>query len=213
MTERFAIYYAPPKGSALGMRAESWLAQEDLLPRTVSARRYGFHATLKAPMRLAAGAGERTLIERVDALAGTLHPVPLGPLAAVYIDGFVALTPPQPPVLADHLAARCVTELDDLRAPLDEDELARRRPERLDARQRELLELWGYPHVLERFRLHMTLTGPIAPAVAQHVIGHLRPAVARLHEQQQPMLDRLCVFHEPQPGSPLRRIHDAPLAP
>ena len=53
MTRRFAIYYAPARDAALTLRAEAWLARPDLQAETVSARRYGFHATLKAPMEIA----------------------------------------------------------------------------------------------------------------------------------------------------------------
>ncbi len=46
----------------------------------------------------------------------------------------------------------------DLARPLTEAEIARRRPDRLSPRQRELLDRWGYPHVMEEFRFHLTLT-------------------------------------------------------
>ena len=78
MTGRFAIYAAPGTGSAdaagalLREKAEQWLGRsvsgDPVTPGvpagwtraavdaiTVSARRYGFHATLKAPFRLAEG--------------------------------------------------------------------------------------------------------------------------------------------------------------
>jgi hypothetical protein len=44
-----------------------------------------------------------------------------------------------------------VREFDRYRAPLTEEDRARRRPERLSERQREYLERWGYPYVLEEF--------------------------------------------------------------
>ena len=52
--------------------------------------------------------------------------------------------------------------LDPFRAPLTPSERARRRPEDLDPRRRALLDRWGYPHVFEAFRFHMTLTGRLA---------------------------------------------------
>ena len=71
MTERFAIYYRPaPRrlGRCWRARAEAWLGRspESRTALTVSARRYGFHATIKAPMALAAG---RTRAELEAALA------------------------------------------------------------------------------------------------------------------------------------------------
>jgi putative phosphonate metabolism protein len=232
MSGRYAIYFAPVRRSPWWDFGAWWLGRDDaaLPPHashgqtqvpgfsavefaalTAVPRRYGFHATLKAPMRLAE-ISERQLVERVNALATTLHAVPLGTLVPVQLDGFLALVPAQPIMQLDLLAARCVTELDDLRAPLDDNELARRQPGKLDARQRQLLERWGYPHVLEHFRFHMTVTGPVEAPVAQHLIEHMRLTLAHLNAQQPLVLDRLCVFHEPAPGALLRRIHDAPLA-
>ena len=73
MTERFAIYFAPSATSNLWERAATWLGRDAsngelfsgtvagidrdrLLNLTQSANRYGFHATLKAPMALIDGA-------------------------------------------------------------------------------------------------------------------------------------------------------------
>src|SRR6185437_4485998 len=86
MTERFAIYYAPERGSALDRRADAWLAQEDLLARTVSARRYGFHATIKAPMALAPGYDRAALEMALANFARTAAPVDLGRLAVTPTD-------------------------------------------------------------------------------------------------------------------------------
>jgi hypothetical protein len=61
------------------------------------------------------------------------------------------------------LAAACVTELDALRAPLTEADLQRRRAAKLDPQDEAYLMRWGYPHVLDRFRFHVTLTGPLGP--------------------------------------------------
>ena len=70
MPERFAIYYAPARESAFAERAEAWLSQSQLEDRTVSARRYGFHATLKAPMALAEGQDRAGLEAALAAFAG-----------------------------------------------------------------------------------------------------------------------------------------------
>ena len=82
MTERFAIYYAPARDSALWERAEAWLAQDGLLPQTVSARRYGFHATIKAPMALADGRDRAGLEMALAAFARQQAPVSMGRQAA-----------------------------------------------------------------------------------------------------------------------------------
>ena len=65
----------------------------------------------------------------------------------------------------------------------------RHRPERLTPRQRALLALHGYPHVMEEFRFHLTLTGALAgaehPVVAQAAATHfagLAPQPFRLSD-------------------------------
>ena len=71
MPERYAIYYAPARTSALWQRACEWLGRDPAdggaataqisgidparrLELTLSARRYGFHATMKATKSLKA---------------------------------------------------------------------------------------------------------------------------------------------------------------
>ena len=109
------------------------------------------------------------------------------------------------------LAAACVTGLDDLRAPLSEADLMRRRIEHLDAREVELLQAYGYPYVLERFRFHFTLSGPLNPQSAQRVQQAVAASVARLNASSPLVLDRLCLFVEPAPGQPFKRLADEAL--
>jgi 2'-5' RNA ligase len=226
-TGRYAVYFAPARDSAWHRFGRGWLGRDDcgnapaapqlLEPPlaqvnalTAEPRRYGFHATLKAPFRLR-GDDVEVLKTRLARIAARWRPLPLGPLAPVHLDGFVALVRADPQPAVDALAAECVIELDDLRAPLQAAELARRQPERLDARGRELLERYGYPQVLERFRFHLTLTGPVQAPLAARLIAQLVPAVARLNSEAPLALDRLCLFHEPLPGAPFVRVHEVEL--
>ncbi len=219
---RYAVYFAPARASAWWQFGAGWLGRDDAearsdplarggpQPMTAEPARYGFHATLKAPFRLAASTAIEGLCERMQGLAGTLPVLALGPLAPRRLPGFVALVPTDSgPALAD-LAARCVVELDDLRAPLTDVEIQRRRPDLLDARGRELLLRFGYPHVLERFRFHMTLAS-CNDDEASAVIEQAREAVVALNRDQPLRLDRLCLFEEPRPGAALQRIRDFPL--
>ncbi len=229
MSQRYAIYYAPAPGTPWWSFGAHWLGRDEssgaVLPQsppptlaadlferiTAEPRRYGFHATLKAPFRLAADGDARVLVERVRTLAGRLESLPLGALVPVFMDGFVALVPPaRNPALSD-LAAACIKDLDDLRVPLGEADRARRRIDPSDARALDLLERYGYPHVLERFRFHMTLTGPIDTALAARVVSGIADTVAHLNAEAPLILDRLCVFFESGPGSPMRRIADVEL--
>lgn len=229
MGPRYAIYFAPDKYSPWREFGARWLGRDEydnsVLPQpalegmspqvfaqvTQEPRRYGFHATLKAPLRLAAGCDETGLMRRLNALAATLKPVMLGPLRVTVLSDFVALVPDGQPVGLQELSAACVRELDDLRAPLGEADRARRRVDLLDARGVELLDLYGYPHVMERFRFHMTLTGSVDAATAQTVIHAVAPQVARLNAGTPLSLDRLCLFVERAPGDPFLRLIDLKL--
>lgn len=227
---RYAIYFAPAAASPWWRFGAGWIGRDELrdapLPQprlvgfapdelgalTTEPRRYGFHATLKAPFRLREQADEAMLLRRLQALASALHSVPLGPLQPVLLEGFVALVPRTPQPAVDALAARCVLELDDLRAPLTPEELARRRPERLDGTERELLARYGYPHVLDRVRFHLTLSNTLDGASARRLLAAAGDEVQRLNRDTPLRLDRLCLFRERQPGAPFLRVHDEVLA-
>jgi hypothetical protein len=121
---------------------------------------------------------------------------------------FVALTPTHPSSELQALAADCVVWLDDLRAPLSPEDLARRRVAELDTREMELLNCYGYPYVLERFRFHLSLTGPVDAACGQRAIQAVEAQVDQMNTAAPLVLDRLCVFEEAAPGLPFRRIAD-----
>lgn len=232
MNARYAVYFAPDPASAWWQSGCAWLGRDALTGRTIeqprvetldaatvaqltaAPRRYGWHATLKPPFRLAAGVDEDVLYARVALLAASLHPVPLGALGVAPLGRFIALVPQRASSALNDLATRCVVELDDLRAPPSRDDYTRRRTQALGAREHELLERYGYPYVLDRFRFHFSLTGALDAADRQHAARLLR--AARLHfdalnSGEPPVLDRLCVFVEPEPGAALVRAGDFPL--
>ncbi|MEO5660366.1 MAG: DUF1045 domain-containing protein [Polaromonas sp.] len=229
MSARYAIYFAPDRHSPWWTFGAHWLGRNEHdntaltqpLPEGMSAaalanltaepRRYGFHATLKAPFRLSAAHDEADLVARLGRLGQTLTPVALGPMRVASLGNFVALIPEASPPDLQALAANCVSRLDDLRAPLEESELIRRRAAGLDARESELLHQYGYPYVMERFRLHLTLTGPVTENVAAQVRGTLAGETARLNHQAPLVLDRLCLFVERSPGAPFQRVIDVRL--
>jgi hypothetical protein len=200
---RFAIYFAPARDSLLWQTAQDWLTQPDLAPLTVSARKYGFHATIKAPMTLALDLAE--LDAALSAFADEHGPVVLNGFAPRLIDGFLALTTvPQPDPLTQ-LATEVVEAFEPFRAPLSESEVARRLKAPLTPRQVELVHAYGYPYVLEQFLFHMTLTDRLsaelqAPMV-ERATGWFAETLA------EPIrLDRLVVFEEPEPGAAFERL-------
>jgi putative phosphonate metabolism protein len=184
---RYAVYFVPAEQSALYRFGSALLGYDcytgneigfpDVLPLAAPAwreltrepRRYGFHATLKAPFRLADGADEAELVEafhtfcRSTAVAATFIPM------VAVIEGFVAIVPSGNEPKVDGLAAACVTALDQFRAPLSAHDRERRLAADLSERQAQNLERWGYPFVFEDFRLHLTLTGRL-PAERQAIV-------------------------------------------
>ena len=191
--KRFAIYYAPEPGT-FADAAAAWLGWDlalggtveqptPNLPRplaeiTAEPRKYGFHATLKPPFRLADGISLADLAQATARLAASLTPLELPGLQMINLEGFLALTPLGDTTALQNLAAEVVRTLDPYRAALTPAETARRRPERLPPRQRELLATYGYPYVMEQFQFHLTLTGPlgddetaVTSAAASHFAG------------------------------------------
>ncbi|MCL2453910.1 MAG: DUF1045 domain-containing protein [Micrococcales bacterium] len=235
MSARYAVYALPGALSPDPVRplAEAWLgrsadgqpvtgavptgwtrAEVDAI--TVDARRYGFHATLKAPFRLADGVAEGSLYARASELASRTAPVTIPRVRLHRLDGFYALVPGAPAPEVDALAGTVVRAFDDLRAPLTDAERARRRPERLTTRQRELLDTWGYPYVLDELRVHLTLTDQVPQrdqtrveaALVEHFGGYLSEPFAGFLGRDM-LVDALCVYAEPEPGAPfvLRSVH------
>jgi putative phosphonate metabolism protein len=228
MTERFAIYYAPSATSNLWERAATWLGRDAsdgeffsgpvagidrnrLLNLTQSANRYGFHATLKAPMALAPDLTEAELRAALEAFASRHHPVPLGQPRVSNIDGFLALTVAPNEALTD-LAAHVVEDFEPFRAPMSMKEHAARAAHGLSERQLELLDAYGYPYVYDQFFFHMTLTDRLAPEdvseITQAAETWFGPAL-----EEPLVLDRLSLFHEPDTGKLFRRVADFKLSP
>jgi hypothetical protein len=210
--KRLAVYYAPRPG-AFADTAAGWLGWDALrgaevpqpdLPGipfpailTAEARRYGFHGTLRAPFRLAEGLDLAEASLRVADLAARLAPVTCEGLVMENLQGFLALTPMGCEAALLELGAAVVEGTNDLRAPLTEAEIARRRPESLSPRQRNLLDAWGYPYVMEEFRFHLTLTdrlpdpGPTIDALS----AYLAPVLPRPF-----LIEDLCLFGEDAAG-------------
>ncbi|NIK49422.1 DUF1045 domain-containing protein [Variibacter gotjawalensis] len=149
---------------------------------TQDPRRYGFHATLKAPMRLDVGRTQAELQEALRRFASTRPAVDIGKLDVTLIGGFVALTPRTSSVALQIFAAECVATFDQFRVQMSTEERAKRIGNGMSARQTALLDRWGYPYVFDEFRFHMTLTGSLPRdireawqrelSVRYEVIGH-----------------------------------------
>ena len=224
MTDRFAIYFAPAAASNLWERAATWLGRDAadgdvfdgpvagidrdrLLNLTQSANRYGFHATLKAPMALVEGASEADLRAALTRFAARHRPVALGRLKLASLQGFLALMVDGENEALQDFAAHVVEDFDPFRAPMSVKDRAARAGKGLSERQIELLDAYGYPYVFEEFRFHMTLTDRLSEADTAEVTAAANTWFAPVLEEPV-MLDRLALFHESEAGKPFRRAGD-----
>ncbi|WP_033068169.1 DUF1045 domain-containing protein [Thalassospira australica] len=219
--KRYAIYYAPPAQSDLGLVGNGWLARDpasvDALPRpdtigltkdeitaaTSSPARYGFHGTLKPPFSLRDGKTRSKLESAVAELSTQTAPVSCGPLMLKSIGRFLALVPTDPLRPLETLAASLVRELDGFRRPEDETAMNKRRAVGLTARQEENLMAWGYPYVMEEFRFHLTLTNKLDEDQLARFEKALAPIVAPVCRQSF-VINDICLFGDPGGGKPFR---------
>lgn len=210
---RYAIYYVPAPSSALNrfgaetigydafggeampFPAELIDAAPDWSDLTQDPRKYGFHATLKAPFPLADGATESGLIEAFATFARTPRAIPLITPVVDAISGFIAIVPAKRSIELEALAQDCVAAFDTFRAPMTPADRARRNPSALTARQVEQLDRWGYPYVLQDFRFHMTLTGRLPDARRNDALKMLRHRFAALALTEL-AIDRIALFRQ-----------------
>ncbi|MEJ7688889.1 MAG: DUF1045 domain-containing protein [Variovorax sp.] len=217
---RHAIYFAPPVDSAWWQAGSEWLGRCAAQGRTLTQppiagvpapvqaqltrapRRYGFHATLKAPFALAPSAGMRPLQAALRDICSTHAAFEMPRMKVAQVDDFLALVPDDGDSSAiDALAAACVKRLQPLAAALSEAELERRRKAGLTPEEDALLLRWGYPFVLERFRFHMSLTGALADAAPDEVEAIERAAEALFGALPAMRFDALSLFAEPTAGA------------
>lgn len=210
---RAAIYLALAPGTPLADTAARWLGRDafcglptrepdpqiDALVREPA--RYGFHATLKAPFRLAEGRTLGALAAGLDVFVSARQGFVVPRIALARLGQFFALVADAPTPALGALEGDVLRHFEPFRAPLSDIEIARRRPERLTPRQRELLMAWGYPFVLDEFRFHLTLTGPVPPVEFPWVEAMLAARFASFIGEPL-AVEALALFVEPEPGAP-----------
>jgi putative phosphonate metabolism protein len=211
---RVAVYYAPQSDDALFAEAAAWLGRNpesgapllhpdipNIAEVTAEPRLYGFHATLKPPMRLAEGHQWLDVVEAATMLADRTAPFDLPRLAVSDVFGFLALreTVPCPPLQA--LADACVERLDAFRAPTSDAELARRRRAKLTPQQDAMLVRWGYPYVFDTWFFHMTLTRRLTAEEKAFYQPAAEVHLARALGTPRRVTD-ICLFVQPSLGEP-----------
>jgi putative phosphonate metabolism protein len=225
---RHAIYWAPPADRALWRFGARWLGRDPatgaatppgdgaaadpawLAAATAEPRRYGLHATLKPPFRLAEDRSRSELVAALEAQAARLAPVTGPTLTLRRLGRFLALVPDGPAPAIQALAATLVAELDGFRAPPDDAELARRRAHRLTPAQDANLQRWGYPYVMDEFRFHVTLSGSLEPDELDRLEGLLVPRVTPFTTAPLAVAE-LALFEQDAVDQPFRLTLRVPL--
>jgi putative phosphonate metabolism protein len=226
---RYAIYFAAGADNALSrlgaelLGYEAYTGDEVSFPAealriapdwrdiTADPRKYGFHGTLKAPMALASDRTEAELVAACAAFADKARPVPVIRPVVDAISGFIAVIPAEPVDALQQLAADSVRDFDAFRPALTAEDRARRKPEKLSERQREYLDRWGYPYVMEEFRFHMTLTGRLDGERRGPILEMLRERFAALKLEALP-IDRITLFKQDDAEARFRIIGEWKLA-
>jgi hypothetical protein len=226
---RYAAYFAPDPASnlwrfgssAIGYDAATGLDQrflshpgftsEEWHELTAEPRRYGFHATMKAPFHLAAGTTEADLLQGFDRCALRLSPVMIERLKLAFLDSFIALVPVGDVTGVGQLAMAVVDGLEPFRARLAAADRARRLAVALTPRQVGFLDQYGYPYVGPDFRFHMTLTGAVAPHRQQSAWDALAAAFDQPWARRPVEIASIALFRQDTRAGRLRLIHQRKL--
>jgi putative phosphonate metabolism protein len=211
---RVAVYYAPRPDDPLFAVGAAWLGRDPagdarvpqpdipgIVEVTAEPRVYGFHATLKPPMRLAEGCRWADVLEAARALADRTAAFDLPRLAVQDLHGFLALRETIPCAPLQALADACVERLDAFRAPPSEAELARRRRAGLSVEQDAMLTRWGYPYVFASWFFHMTLTRRLTADEKARLQPEAEAYFAGALSASRRVTD-ICLFTQTAPDAP-----------
>ena len=140
------------------------------------------------------------------AIARAHAPAPLPRFEVTWFRRFLALCPAtELPAPFTAMAASCVERLDAFRAPPDAAERARRIAS-LDPAQVRRYDRWGYPHVFDHWRMHLTLSDTAdRPAWRDALAAEARAHFS--HALERPMgAGELAWFIEPKAGAPFQLV-------
>lgn len=219
---RYAIYFVPPAGSDLyrfgavflgfdcytgadlGCPDDIELDAQEWAELTSEPRKYGFHATLKAPFHLAPSLTAADLIAELQRFAAVPRVLPAIAPAIQSLGRFIAIVPDERSEEVDRLAADCVMGFDQFRRPLIAQEKDRRLGAGLTPGQVRNLDRWGYPYVFDDFRFHMTLTGPIAAERREAIVALLQARFSRVNGNGALPVARVVLVRQDAPSERFR---------
>ena len=215
---RYAVYFCPAPDSDWGIAGAQWLGRcaitgktshqleisgigsELFRSLTSDPKRYGWHATLKAPFKLVPEYEVGDLLLKLHQLAKSLKPFDLPKLEVSSAGGFLSLRPQIASDELDAVAAMCVRDLQSFALPLTEEELTRRRKAELTPEQDKLLVDWGYPWVLDEFNFHFSLTGSLDSIDAKTEKKLIQAAKQHFGNLSVCRFDRIALVIEPEAG-------------
>ena len=177
------------------------LSPAEIAYHTASARRYGFHATLKAPFVLADGKTEAELDDGAGGVCRRRRSGRASRPGACPARRLPRAGAGRPSPDLDRFAGEIVRALRTVPRAAVGSRIRRRNPDALSQDEFRNLCQWGYPYVFDAFRFHMTLTG----RVADHDLPRVRAAIDEVFAPvlAKPVsLDGLALFVEPEPGAP-----------
>lgn len=191
---RYAICYAPEKNSPLNSFGQTWLGRDvrtgnridqpevegvysqELRNIVSPAAFYGFHGTLKPPFYLPVPELEEKLISDIQAFAASEKSFHLPRLTVARIGRILVLEPERSSDPINRLAERCVRHFDSYRRSSSCEDSDDRASSRLSSTQQENIIKWGNPYVMDEFKFHLSLTGPILDI---HLSDHLMRVIQR----------------------------------
>lgn len=225
---RYALYYVPETGSSFNDAGSRWLGRDaysdrvfeqpgidgltawQIAERTLNARRYGFHATLKAPAPLAGHVSEADYVRAVAEFCKSTPAVVLPKAVIQSFSGIYAIVPAEPFAPLNALEKNIVMHFEPWRGGLNDETMEKQRRGNLTDRQIELLERWGYAHAMEEFRFHITLTDRIPDDQKDAFVAAMKQHFEAF-DGAPLSIDRLGIFVEDQPGAPFRILDSFPL--
>jgi hypothetical protein len=178
---------------------------------TSQPRRYGWHATLKAPFALKEELGFEDLHQALNNLVQQFKVFEMPALEVKMMKNFLALAPSKGmqacPELLD-VGKKCVEGLHALARPLNASEIAYRKSVPLSAREEVLMLKWGYPFVQELFEFHFTLSNNLRDYEAADVSAFVQAAKMWFTSSLVPPFDRISLFVEEVKGQDFKFLHD-----
>ena len=210
---RFAIYFIPDHIELANLGA-SWLGWDiitgqnvrqielndfDIKKFTEQPKKYGFHATIKAPFIMKGSKRSTELISAFDEFAEICSPVVLEGLEVKKLGDFLAFRPVGSEEKLNSLVANVVEHFDRFRAPLTQKEIVKRRRTKLTTIQEALMKKWGYPFVMSEFQFHITLTGPLCQNDADMAYSAVRSLFGGIIKEPF-KVNSLCLAGEDENG-------------